>query len=126
MSKRGPGRPFQPGQSGNPGGRVANQLSVAEVLRRKLSPDERADMLIELAQQAEDERVRLQARLAIIERTDGKVKDTVDLNHSGVSPTQAALLDALRLTPHERRKKLAEAQGEAAAPTEADGGSDDD
>ena len=121
MANRGPGRPFRPGQSGNPGGRVKDQLSVAEVLRRKLTPEERADMLIELAMKAEDERVRLQARLAILERTEGKVRDTVDINHGGPTPDQQQLLNALRMTPHERRQALAQ---DAAA--EADGGSDGD
>lgn len=116
MEKRAPGRPFKPGKSGNPGGRVKDCKSATEILRAKLTPEERADMLIEMAMSAKDERVKLQARLAIWDRTDGKVKDQLEVS-GGISPEQQALLDALRMTPHERRQAL-EAEPKSDAPDE--------
>ncbi len=53
---------------------------MAAVLRLKLSADDRADMLIKMARDSEDEQVRLKALLAIIERTDGKVKDEIEIS----------------------------------------------
>mgnify|MGYP001549812113 CR=1 FL=1 len=47
-------------------------------------------------------------------------KETMDLNVSGPSPEQVALLEALKLTPYERRKVL-EAQDSTAA-EDADAG----
>lgn len=37
--RRGPGGPFQPGQSGNPGGRPANTAKYVRALMRKVSPE---------------------------------------------------------------------------------------
>lgn len=44
--KRGPGRPFQPGQSGNPGGRAAG-MSLTTRIKRLLEADngEKAELL---------------------------------------------------------------------------------
>ena len=44
--KRGPGRPFRKGQSGNPNGRPKNKTSLTALLReeiRKICPEDRQD-----------------------------------------------------------------------------------
>ncbi len=75
---RGPGRPFKPGQSGNPGGRPKG-TSVTAVLRELLDqagPDSVAAPLLELAQGGD-----IQAIKVLLDRTEGKVKE--QLEHSG-------------------------------------------
>lgn len=98
-------RGFQPGVSGNPAGRPKKGQSLAEALDRLQPVEERASRLIALAT-CDDVKVCMQAQALICAYADGKPKDTMDLNHVGISPTQAALLEALGMTPHERRQKL--------------------
>lgn len=112
-SRPAPKSAWKAGQSGNPAGRPKSPESAAEVLRAKMPPEQRAQALVDLALTAEDENVRLRALLAIWDRTDGKVRETVDLNHGGPTPEQQAFLEALRMTPEERRKKLAEPDQDA-------------
>lgn len=50
----------------------------------------------------------------LLNRLMGKPKETVDLNVGGASPEQEALLEAIRMTPHERRLAAAKAPDDAA------------
>jgi hypothetical protein len=61
-----PGRPFQPGQSGNPGG-----MSTFYYEFRRIARDASPEMmrgLIELARTAQDERVKSVALVAVLDR----------------------------------------------------------
>lgn len=78
---------WKPGQSGNPLGRPKGPQTVAQVLRAKVSPEVRAGFLIDMAVKAESETVRLAARLAIIERCDGKVPSQTQLDITTQRPT---------------------------------------
>jgi hypothetical protein len=70
---------WRPGQSGNPNGRKKGVVTVAMALRARITPEQRAGLLIDLAMRAESEDVKLRARLAILERSDGKVTDRLEL-----------------------------------------------
>ncbi len=70
--------PFKPGESGNPGGKVAGKSITAEL--RKLiesgtTAEELAKVLLDLAKSKQG-RSQLQALQEVLNRTDGKVMDT--------------------------------------------------
>jgi hypothetical protein len=104
------GRGFQPGVSGNPGGRTAwskacrdagfdpAELSV-EVIRRRVEAMRTMDP---------DTPSWREVTADLMNRFFGKPKESVDVNVGGPSPDQQALLDALRMTPHERRQAQAQ------------------
>lgn len=82
------------------------------MLRSKLSAEDRAEMLISLATSAEDEQVQLKATLAIIDRTDGKVTDKLEITSDEMTPEEYAeelaviAREHLRSLPDEERIKL--------------------
>jgi hypothetical protein len=92
----------------NPKGRPRLGTSLAEALRAKLPAEEHASMLVDLATKATSEQVRLSALLAIGDRAHGKVTDHLAVDPGVVSPHLLALLEAARMTPHERRRALDE------------------
>ena len=68
--KGGVGRPFQPGQSGNPGGRAKGRL-LSAVLRQKLTEEDKdaiAQVIIDGAKRGELDKIR-----ELFDRTEGKV-----------------------------------------------------
>ena len=94
-------RPWQPGQSGNPGGKGGNYKVVLR-LARDYSP-QAMERLIELSG-SRDERVAFTASKEILERAYGKVKETAESevpdriapDLSSLSPRQLeALKDAM-------------------------------
>ena len=121
------GRPGQPGNvpanafrgSGNPGGRpsyakalAANGTNSADLLAKLVKKavawlDDKAD-----SKRAEYAHMWLTERVLRIARP----KETMDLNVGGPSPEQTALLEALKLTPHERRKAIAQATDDVDVP----------
>lgn len=111
---------WKPGKSGNPAGRPRSKESIAEWLRQKLTAEQRADLLIDLAMKAVSEQVKLSARLAIIERTDGKVPNVVRttlstggrLDLSNMTPEQLAALLSIPVIEDE------DDDDQEAAPTE--------
>lgn len=73
-SKKQPrGKPFQPGQSGNPGGRKpkTDEERTLEAMCRDKSQEALA-VLLEIMSNGEQERNRITAAMAIIERGHGK------------------------------------------------------
>lgn len=67
--KRGPGRPFVKGQSGNPGGRPGGISNVKELARART---DRAIAVLEEALESKDERIRVTAANALLDRGWGK------------------------------------------------------
>lgn len=73
-SKKQPrGKPFQPGQSGNPGGRKpkTDEERTLEAMCRDRTQDA-LDVLLQIMSNGEQERNRMTAAMAIIERGHGK------------------------------------------------------
>ena len=68
-NQRGPGRPFQQGKSGNPGGRPKLAGHVREIARQHT---ERAIQVLVRSLESTDERVRIAAANAILDRGFGK------------------------------------------------------
>jgi len=119
--------PWDKGKSGNPGGysksaREANErmrvvLQAAADLKAADGNGSKliADRLVEIIRNGEP-RESLKAIEIWLERVHGKVKDHVELS-GAMTEDQAALLEAWRMTPHERRKALeAEALDDAPLP----------
>lgn len=75
---RTPGRPFQPGKSGNPGGRPREAALLSKAVRAKLPPEEWFERVWELACGADDERVRLLALQTLADRGWGKPTEIVE------------------------------------------------
>lgn len=109
---------FKPGQSGNPLGRTPGQRGIYARLVERFGEDIEGliDIEIRLAKGEsvpgyEDvkARDRLFALQDAADRVAGKaltqISGSVDI---GVSEDQQALLDAIKLSPEERRKRLAE------------------
>lgn len=72
-----PGKPFQPGQSGNPGGRSKIAPEVAEILRAA-SP-EAARALVEIASNPKH-KDQMRAIENILDRTLGKARQPIGLD----------------------------------------------
>lgn len=81
-SKKQPrGKPFQPGQSGNPGGRKpkTEEERTLEAMCRDKTQDA-LSVLLEIMNNGENERNRFSAALAIIERGHGKAVQPTTLS----------------------------------------------
>ena len=88
-------RPFQPGQSGNPGGKQGRYHEVVR-MAREASP-EVMQRLIDLAlDRNEDARVSVLAAQEVLSRAYGRIRAEVKISDDG-----AATLDASKLTDHE-------------------------
>jgi hypothetical protein len=77
---RGFGRPFVPGQSGNPGGRRKDVLGIQR-LALELCP-EALEKLAKLMREAESDRAQASAAIAILDRGCGKPSQPVDGQHN--------------------------------------------
>jgi len=78
MKQRGPGKPFQKGQSGNPRGRPKADIDIRNLAREHTT--EAFTVLLEVMR-SDDDRVRMQAALAVIERAWGKAEQRI--THDG-------------------------------------------
>lgn len=121
------GSRFKPGQSGNPSGRpsFAAALKACGIDTRKLSV-ELIEKLLETIRTLNpgDKEESASWRYAmgeLLNRHFGKVKDQVELT-GAMSEEQQALLEALKLTPHERRKAMAQDTTLTDAPAATDDG----
>lgn len=73
--RRGPGRPFQPGRSGNPGGRPKHDGWVRELAQANT---ERAIQTLVDALDSADERIRLSAANALLDRGWGRASSEAE------------------------------------------------
>jgi hypothetical protein len=81
---RGPGKRFQPGKSGNPTGRPKRTEEELDLIAACKDRSPAALAVIEsIMLEGENERNKLSAAMAIIERGYGKPKETVDTNVTG-------------------------------------------
>ena len=103
--RRGPGRPFKPGQSGNPNGRP----KMAEDVRKKLkaATPEAVQLLVDVMKnENEKTALRMDAAKTIIERVYGKPLQPIDSTISG--GLNVGLSDADRRLLANVEKRLAE------------------
>jgi hypothetical protein len=122
VSERKPHQ-FQPGQSGNPGGRVkgaearAREIAssreyVADNGEKYTGAEAMLHVLIDIAvDKDEKSRERIAAANSVLDRVEGKPKQAVDVTGT-MDPQSVALVEALRMTPHERRAHLARMEAE--------------
>ena len=80
--RRGPGRPFKPGQSGNPGGRPKMSEDVREML--KAATPKAVKLLVSVMDDdGQKAALRMDAAKTIIERVYGKPLQPIDSTISG-------------------------------------------
>jgi hypothetical protein len=78
---------FKKGQSGNPAGRPKEALSLTTILRKRLEENDNAkaiktvDRLLKISESVDD-KTALQAIDSIIDRIDGKSKQTIEQNNT--------------------------------------------
>ena len=87
-SKKQPrGKPFQPGQSGNPGGRKpkTEEERTLEAMCRDRTQEALA-VLMQIMESGENERNRITAAMAIIERGHGKAVQPTTLSGPSGGP----------------------------------------
>lgn len=100
QTKRVIGKPFKPGQSGNPGGRPVIPADVVEA-SRALTGTALAT-LEEICISGVDESARIKAAVALLDRAWGK-----PVEHATVSDDRAPLEDAVVvLTVEERAERI--------------------
>ena len=109
------GKPWVKGQSGNPGGKKMGPINAARELIGSMTRDgaELFEILIGIARGGEKDADRVKAADILLERLYGKAPQQLDVTNT-VTPAQQALLDALALSPHERRVRAAEIRAELA------------
>lgn len=122
---------FEKGKSGNPGGRTKEQRdrerSLSEAIRKLSGPncEEYVERLHQIAQTGED-KDSIAAIKLLLERSHGRAPETVQIE-GDVDPRVTALLDAMKLSPHERRRRLSELEDDGdVTPPVVDDGVDDD
>lgn len=103
------GTKFQPGRSGNPGGRVA----IAKILDAfgKTTHEMRVELVGKaigwMNDENESDKTRTYAHKFISDLVGLHAKQTLEV--TGVDPSMAAVVAAAGMTPYERRKVLTEA-----------------
>ncbi len=106
---------FQPGQSGNPGGRKP----IPEELKNRLrNLSEKAVDALEQALDSKDDRVRIHAATVLLDRAYGKPAQQHDVDVKQVDFAQAhlaALVEAAKKRVAQRERERAEAAGNADA-----------
>lgn len=114
------GRPFPKGVSGNPGGRARELVSqvrekfrddvpkIVEVLR-DLAIGKVPDGYVEEIKTSD----RIKAASEVLDRVLGKAPQDIEV--TDVTENQRRMLEALAMTPHQRRQALAAAQDSTAS-----------
>jgi hypothetical protein len=117
------GRPFKPGQSGNPDGRARGverivRETIANMRENVGKIDERdgwetlTRLLYRIAtQDGYEAKDKIAATKLLFERGWGTPKAEIEVTAT-VTSEQLALIEAVRMTPHERRQLLGESSGD--------------
>lgn len=84
--RRGKGRPFQPGQSGNPGGRPREESHVRELARQRT--EEAIATLTAIMQSGETESARVRAAEALLDRGWGRPLQGVEVADVTAEPLE--------------------------------------
>ena len=129
----GPGKPFESGKSGNPGGRPKGLARlVRDLIAARVEEDPVLGKIdgwtaitlrlydLAVGRIAAPEKDRAAAAKLLYDRAGGLPRQEVELS-GGVTPEQAALVEALKMSPHERDKRIAEIKQ-----SESADGSDDE
>ena len=109
---------FPPGRSGNPGGRSVAQRerekSYAEAIRGLAGLDglDYLRILDGMARDGTDPKIQLAAIRELHERGWGKAPETIQLEGQVIDSRMIALVEAARMTPHERRNAIAELEAD--------------
>lgn len=83
--RRGPGRPFAKGESGNPGGRPAIPVDVIEAARARTALA--IETLAAICEHGEDEKARIAAAVALLDRAWGKPTERTEIS-GGEKPVE--------------------------------------
>lgn len=84
---RGPGKPFPKGKTGNPSGRPKRTAEELDLIAAcKARTPEALDVIASIMLRGENERNRLSAAVAIIERGYGKSVQSVEHSGAGGGP----------------------------------------
>lgn len=100
-SARVVGRPFAPGQSGNPGGKNPEKEELRRYIRT--FSKENVDGVMELARNAQNEKVRLSARTWMLEQDIGKALIAISGEDGGPLKLDMDLLNKLERLAGERK-----------------------
>lgn len=105
---------FLPGNNANPRGRPSVGASLADAIRRRFPPErivDHAEKLLDLALEQGDVSAGAKVLQILTDRGYGKIL-TEAAEAGGLSPQLAAMVEAMRMTPHERNLAIVDA-GEA-------------
>lgn len=129
---------FAKGQSGNPGGRPKGLARlVRDLIAAKVEEDPVLGKIdgwaaitlrlyeVAIGRKECPEKDRLAAAKLLYDRAGGLPRQEVEVS-GGVTPEQAALVEALKMSPHERAQRIAELRATEAQEPESDDGSDDE
>lgn len=100
---------FVKGHSGNPTGRTKENPEIKEIL--KAASLDAAKKLVELVQ-CSNEKIALNAAIEILNRTEGKPRESVSMNINGNldirSQVRSVLMERLKLNGQSEQSKQAE------------------
>lgn len=88
------GKRFQPGVSGNPGGRSKEDAELKRVIAEKCPPEYFVKKLLDFVEFADTHSVKLNALIVLLERLYGKPKQAVE--HSGEIVTWGSVIEAIK------------------------------